>query len=302
MTLGEHLFQSTSREAIEKIEGAMDCSKALSIGQGDDFLSMFIHYYGIYKSGKNGARRAQSEPVPQYEELFPTKSLILDFDGTLTLRSSDDMTSWERLWVSCGYHVNDCAELAQKYVKNGKVSPADHKAWCKDTLTKFREKGFSRRQLDEIAREIKLVPGVEDVLRRLHSEGISLFLTSGSIRDIIRFVLGELYDLFDEEHANNFIFDRNELLIDIRGTHYDFEGKAEFIKRVIEKQDVSPLEVLFVGNSLNDVWASNAGARTLCVNPHFTNPNDTRDWTYCIRKMEDFSLILPYLGLESQSI
>lgn len=296
MTLGEHLFQSTDRDAVEKIEDALDCKGSLSIGQADDFLSMFIHYYAIYKSPARRRKKGGSHSVVIYEELFDTKTLILDFDGTLTIRSEDDLTSWERLWVSCGYTVNDCAILAQKYVRKGKVSPENHKAWCKDTLTQFRKKEFSKQQLEAAAAEIKLVPGVEEVLRKLHADGVTLFITSGSIREIIRIVLGDLYDLFDEVHANTFVFDREEYLTDIRGTDYDFEGKRDFILRVIEKQDVSPLEVLFVGNSLNDIWASNAGARTLCVNPHFTNPNDTRDWTYCIRKMEDFSLILPYLG------
>ena len=293
MTLGDHLFQSTNREALEKIERALGCEGALITGQSDDFLSMFILFYGIYKVG--GKQKAKMR-AGNHEELFATKTLVLDFDGTLTLRSEDDLTTWERLWVSVGYSVNDCSDLARKYIRNGKVSPNDHRAWCADTCAKFKARGFTKDHLLQASKNIELVPGVEEVLKRLHAAGIGLFLTSGSIRDIIREVLGSVYDLFDEVHANNFVFDANGQLISIRGTHFDFEGKSEFIKRIIEKQDVSPLEVLFVGNSLNDIWASNAGARTLCVNPHFTNPNDARYWTYCIRKMDNFSRIVPYLG------
>lgn len=290
--LGEQLFQTTNREAIEKIENALGCQELLISGKSDDFLSLYIQYYCVYKEDRRGKGVTQSS----YSELFLTKTLVLDFDGTLTIRSNDDMTTWERLWVSVGYTIDDCSELARKYVKNGKVNPEDHRLWCSDTCKKFKERGFSKNHLLQAAKNIKLVPKVNEVLIRLHSEGVSLFLLSGSIRDVIREVLGSLYELFDEVHANNLIFDSAEQLTDIRGTYYDFEGKGEFIKKIIEKQDISPLEVLFVGNSLNDIWACNSGARTLCVNPHFTNPNDTRYWTYCLRKMEDFSLILPYLG------
>ena len=292
MTLGPHLFQSTNREALEKIECALGYEGILATGQRDDFLSMFMHYYGIYKvGGKKPKIRTAMQMC-----LFPIKTLVLDFDGTLTLRAHDDLTTWERLWVSVGYTVNDCSDLARKYIKEGKVSHDDHKVWCAETCRKLRAHGFTKKHLQRVAKTITLVPDVHEVLARLRAAGISLFLISGSVREIIRAVMGETYELFDEVHANNLVFDGQEQLIDIRGTRYDFEGKADFIKGVIEKQEVSPLEVLFIGNSLNDIWASKAGAQTLCVNPHFTNPNDVRDWTYCIRDMDTFKRILPYLA------
>jgi len=293
MILSEKLFQSTNRITLEKIEQALECNGVLRAGQVDDFLSMYMHYYGIYKKGRKNAARKQ---LTDQLDLFPAKAVVFDFDGTLSLRLDDDLTTWERLWVSVGYTVNDCNELARKYVKNGKVSHADHKKWCEETCAKFKKNDFTREHLDQATQEVRLVAGVRETLVQLHNAGITLLLTSGSIRDIIRQSLGDVYDLFDEVHANHLVFDANDRLDHIRGTHYDFEGKGEFIRKVVEEQDLSPLEVLFVGNSLNDIWASNSGARTLCVNPHYTNPNDARDWTYCIRKMTNLSQIIPYLG------
>jgi phosphoserine phosphatase len=292
--LGAHLFQSTSREIVEKLERALDCDGALSIGQADDFLSMFIQYYSVYKNRKG---KKPSTFVENQIELFPTKVLVLDFEGTLTLREEDDLTTWERLWVALGYTVKDCSNHVSAFV-NKQIT---HSEWCTLTCKKFKDKGIEDQHLEHVSNSLKLVPGVEDTLRKIHRSGISLFLISGSIRQLIRRSLGEIYDLFDEVHANDLIFDASGSLRNIRGTAYDFEGKGEFIKGVIARQQVSPLEVLFIGNSLNDVWASNAGARTLCVNPHFTNPNDARDWTYCIRKMKNFSEVLQYVGnIEAQ--
>lgn len=289
MQLGEHLFQSTSREALEKLETALDCPNTLASGADDDFLSLYIHYYGTYKRRLPRAVRQRSGQLA----MFPTRVLVLDFDGTMTLRRDSDLTTWERLWVALGYSVNDCAAYARQYF-TGAIS---HSEWCDVTAKHFRARQLRPGHLEEVASTLSLVPGILETLEPLNRAGVSLFLVSGSIRAVIRSALGDdIYNLFDEVYANDLIFDGSGRLKEIRGTQYDFEGKADFIRTVIDRQDVSPLEVLFVGNSLNDVWASNAGARTLCVNPHFTNPNDVQDWTYCIRSMTHFGEILRYVG------
>lgn len=288
MMLGENLFQKADKEDVYKLEQALEFPGNLTVGQEDDFLSLYIHYYVTYKRGRPRMRRTAGDQLL----MFQTRVLVLDFEGTLTLRQGEDLTTWERLWVSLGYSVNDSSELARQFF-NGHIS---HAEWCQLTCERFAAKGVRKEHIADVAASLKLVPGSRKTLVQIRNSGISLFLISGSIRDIVRRVLGDLYELFDEVHANDLVFDGSGVLRKIRGTAYDFEGKADFIKSVISRQNVSPLEVLFVGNSLNDVWASNAGARTLCVNPHFTNPNDVRHWTYCIRSMKDFSEILPYVG------
>ena len=87
----------------------------------------------------------------------------------------------------------------------------------------------------------------------------------------------------------------------IIGTRYDFEGKADYHRTLMSDQGFDPLEVLFVGNSCNDVFASQSGARTLCVNPRFTDPNNVEHWTYFIRQMRDLSEVLPY-ALPAESL
>lgn len=285
-------FAKVHKGTLQKIEDELGCRGALEIGQADDSLTMYIHHYSLYRHGKRKSGRLVNDALR-----FRTRALVVDFDGTLTVRPEDDLTTWERLWVEAGYTVNDCAELARKYIKNGKVSPSDHKSWCLETAQKLRDAGLSQQDLIRVAEGIELIPGAREELKEYHRAGINLHMASGSISQIISHALGdETFHLFDEVQANNLSFDEQGVIREIRGTRYDFEGKAEFISNLVEKQDISPLEVLFVGNSLNDIWASNAGARTLCVNPHFTNPNDTRDWTYCIRRMDHFSEIRPYLG------
>lgn len=108
-------------------------------------------------------------------------------------------------------------------------------------------------------------------------------------------VLDQEFIHFDEIKANDMLFDQNGLIKEIRGHDFDFEGKADFLRRIFKERHCEPLEVLFVGNSLNDTWAIRSGARTLCVNPSETDPYDRRVWNYSLRPMESLTEILQYI-------
>lgn len=120
---------------------------------------------------------------------------------------------------------------------------------------------------------------------------------SGSIKSLIRFVLGDLYGEFEEIKANELIFNDSGGIERIEGTAYDFEGKATFIKRIIQDYGLSPSDVLFVGNDCNDVFASQSGARTLCVNARLTDPANKEHWTYAIGEMVNLNQILRFVQL-----
>ena len=90
-------------------------------------------------------------------------------------------------------------------------------------------------------------------------------------------------------------FSTNGLIDEIIGTEYDFHGKANYIKGLIERYNVYPSEVLYVGNSGNDRFAHLSGARTLCINPHFTDSYETREWTHQIRRVDSLKEILPFI-------
>lgn len=291
--LNEHSFKSTTPEVLTRIENALQQNGALAAGKEDDFLAHLVAYYAIYRKKRRKAPRHDHWP------LFPAKAVVLDFDGTMTTKRSDDRTTWERLWVAAGYSVNDCADLVRKYVKDGIVTPEDHEAWCADTCRAFRARGLSRNHLRTVAGGIELVPGVVEVLRELHAKGVKLYVVSGSIREIIEEVFGTDYRLFEQVHANDFRFGLDGVIEAIHSTRFDFQGKAQFLRDLLAREALSPLEVIFIGNSHNDVWASKTGVRTLCVNPHFTDPNDKEQWTYVVREMSHFNQVLPYIDHRS---
>jgi HAD superfamily phosphoserine phosphatase-like hydrolase len=286
--IGPHCFASCDADAIGILENVLECPGKLSGGQPDDFLTMYMLFYEQYR----GTSTSRFDDDDQMSFPFETKAVVFDFDGTLTARA-DDETTWEKIWVKLGYSINDCSDLHWKY-SNGRFS---HQRWCEITRDNFRGAGFSKKDLLEVARSIKLIDGVRETLDALRNRGIKLYILSGSIRQIINEVLGDLRRYFDDIKANDIYFDYNGLIKDIRGTRYDFEGKATFLSRVIEENSYAPYDVLFVGNSCNDIFASRSGARTLCVNPRGTEWNNKEHWTYLLRRMDSLEQILKFVSL-----
>jgi HAD superfamily phosphoserine phosphatase-like hydrolase len=219
---------------------------------------------------------------------FQTKIVVFDFDGTIAT-SSDGLTTWENLWIEAGYTANDCANFHAQFRK-GAIS---HDQWCSITLEKFRAKGMNLSIVKRVASRVKIVDGFEEVVENLYSRNIKMYILSGSIRDIIDASLEKHLNRFQEIRANEFEYDEKNALIKIVGTKYDFAGKAEYIRRIVSERSCSPMDVLFVGNAGNDSWASRSGARTLCVNPTSTDPDNPKQWTNSIRMRKDMREILP---------
>jgi phosphoserine phosphatase len=215
--------------------------------------------------------------------------VVFDFGGTLT-RSASPLSTWERMWAAVGYSTADAGNHLRRFV----AKKITHQQWCDVTAMKLRERGFSRIHLQEIANGIKPIDGIRETLVRLRDQGTNLYIVSGSVKEIIVEILGENYSLFSEIRANEVNFGEDGIIKSIKGHHFDFEGKAEFIRRVINDQGCSPLDVLFVGNSLNDTWSSQSGARTLCVNPADVDFTNTFVWTDHIRVMSSLTEILSY--------
>lgn len=249
---------------------------------------MYLQFYFTYK----GSRPGRPEASRQLKLPFATKVVAFDFDGTLT-KPMDTRSAWEKLWTLLRYPIDDCVDLHRRF----KLGEFTHEKWCELTRDKFRARKLHEEQLMRIARQTQLVAGVKETLDILKRSGIRLYIVSGSIKQVIRVALGDLYQLFDDVKANEIRFDSTGLIDHIIGTRYDFEGKAQFLSDVIAEQRISPLDVLFVGNSSNDVYASASGARTLCVNPHMTDPDIEEHWTYAIKELTDLRQIMKFIQI-----
>jgi phosphoserine phosphatase len=283
---GPNCFKRISRSELSRIERVLTCVGKLEFGN-DDFIAKFVMFYMVNKPKKqslDGGKTLLMDFRPD------TKAVVFDFGGTLSHVASS-LSTWERMWVSVGYSTADAGHYLRLFVDK-KIS---HQDWCDVTARRLAERGFSEAHFQAIINEIRPVKGVSEAIGALRAQNTLIYIVSGSVKQIIISVLGEhIFSMFEEVKANEMIFGRDSIISTIRGHSYDFEGKAEFVRRVIREQKCNPLDVLFVGNSLNDSWASESGARTLCVNPADVDFTDTRIWTDHIRVMDDLREILRF--------
>ncbi len=226
----------------------------------------------------------------RYKPTGHIQAVIFDFDGTLT--NAKSRTTWESLWETLGYDVQECQNLHKQFDKG----EFGHQEWCDRTAKKFIEKKLTRQQVVELAKGIKLIAGCKKTLKSLKERNIQLYIVSGSIKDIIETVLGSTYVFFSEIMANEFVFDtQTSILTKIVGTEYDFVGKANYIKRIANRLGIATSDILFVGNSNNDMWAYLSGANTLCINPAITNYHDDIVWHNTIVECKNLLEILAFV-------
>ena len=232
------------------------------------------------------------EPINKKAPTGKTRAIIFDFDGTLTIdRERTNKTTWEMIWSKLGYNIKVCRELHQKFDRN----EINHEDWCNQTNDYFCKKHLNKKILDEIASEIVLIDGIEEVFSIVNSHSIKIYIVSGSIDYIIDSVMGNLKKYVTETKSNVFRFDENNRLTNIVGTCFDFEGKARFIKEKAIELDVAPEDILFVGNSINDRFAYESGATTLCINPKLTDTTNRKIWNECIPVCNNLTDILKYV-------
>ncbi len=257
----------------------------LSIKKHDRDFELYYDYYRSSK-GMNSTNKFSTISKAKY------KAVVFDFDGTLVDPNSLK-TTWQRLWLSLGYDLDICKYLHSRFDKQ----EITHQEWCNITAQYFVARGMSRGNIKTVADGIAKIEGLHDTLTKFYESGVKLYIVSGSIKEIIDIVLGDDVKFFDDISANKFIFNREGKLLKIDGTDFDFEGKAEYVKKLSDRLEIPAKEILFVGNSFNDAHVYKSGARTLCVNPTLTNSHNRKYWHDTIDEMTNLTEILKYCEL-----
>lgn len=219
------------------------------------------------------------------------KAVFFDFDGTLTYKSKN---IWKSIWQALGYDIDKNSYYSQLYIDfmSNKIT---HQEWCDLTCEAFKNKDMDINVLSSLVDNIKLIDGVAEVLKALKEQGYSLHIVSGNIIDVIEKVLGDNVKYFDSINANDFYFDNQHKLTYIKGTNYDFEGKASFINLYKEATATPAKNLYFIGNGGNDEWAYLSGCHTICINPEDAEVSNKSKWHITIDNVNDLRDILPYI-------
>lgn len=220
------------------------------------------------------------------------KAIMFDFDGTLTYKGTN---TWKAIWIELGYDINDPKSNYYSQMQMYFDNIINYQGWCDVTAQSFKNKHMHKSIMNNIINRIKLVDGLTEFLSTLKSKGISLNIVSGNFVDVIKQSLKDNVQYFDTINANELVYDNQGYLTHIKGTNYDYEGKAQFIKEYCTTHNIKPSEVCFVGNGDNDEWAHISGCKTICINPDNTNHTDTTKWHMSIPHLTNMTQLLPLL-------
>lgn len=222
------------------------------------------------------------------------KIIVFDFDGTLTKKSEN---IWKSLWVELGYPVDKESYYAKLYIAfvKGQIT---HRQWCEMTADAFKAKGMKLDTLHHLANNTNMLNNLESTLKTLKTNNYKSYIASGNIKEAIKIALGENAKYFENIMANGMIFDSEGYLQDIIGTKYDFEGKKDFVLELAKYHNISPSEIVFVGNGDNDEWVAQTGCKTICINADKTDPNNKQIWTHNAGETNDLSQILQFVNAE----
>lgn len=217
-----------------------------------------------------------------------TKIVIFDYDGTLT-KTKKGGNCWLYIWQL----INATDEDEYHYNKYRNHEYADYKEWLFAVIESFKKHKVNRQMMTEIASSSCLVADLEFVFKQLCESGISIYVLSGGIKNIIELNLKNLSKYIKSIEAYGFKFDNDGIICDVDIPNHCPENKQEFINRVIKEENILPNQVLFVGNGENDETASLTGVRTLCFNPddaHFLNKEIWHDviWSNSMKDILKF--------------
>jgi phosphoglycolate phosphatase len=188
-----------------------------------------------------------------------SKLIIFDFDGTLADTLGALMRICNRLAPEFGYsQINDEQFANLKYLSSWEIIKFSKVAlWKLPFLIKRVKEEFPAE-----VRNVKLFPGVIEVLKTLKLQGYRLGIVSSNAEENIRALLHQN----QIEHLFDFV------------TGASTFGKGKAIDRLIKQYDCAKADVIYIGDEIRDIQAARSiSIRVVSVGWGFNAPTALMD-------------------------
>ncbi len=185
--------------------------------------------------------------VLKYENFQREKRLIVfDMDSTIT----DDEV------IDALAAAGGVEEEVKGITARAMQGDLDFKKALKDRVQLLS--GMPVSVLEDIAENLTLTPGTEELLSTLKSMGYKTALISGGFTFFTDRLKEELD--FDYAYANKLEIEDGRLTGRLRGRIIDAEGKGRIIQELAKKENISTDHIVAVGDGANDqIMIKNAG-------------------------------------------
>jgi phosphoserine phosphatase len=166
--------------------------------------------------------------------------VIFDLDGTLT----QERSIWEYIHIRLGKWYG-FAEEYQKQFLAGKIS---YEEFCERDAQVWR--GMKVEELLEIVKTVPFHPGVDELINYLKERGLKLSMVSSGL-SILSDWVHQKYG-FEYSVSNDLLHENGVLTGKVRIQVY-YDKKAEWVKRILQRCNARPEEVIAIGDSVGDI-------------------------------------------------
>ncbi len=175
------------------------------------------------------------------------KLVCFDVDGTLI--SDEGGKYWERLHAALeGERGKTVQKERTRLFQEGKLS---HERWVDLDVGGFKDCGFTKADLERVARTHELLPGARKTALELHTRGYKLAVISGSLGILIDTLFPD--HPFDDVFVNEISFDKEGRIKDWKATVFDAGTKHKALHAICERERIPLSEAVFVGDGENDI-------------------------------------------------
>jgi len=173
------------------------------------------------------------------------KLIAFDVDGTIT-----QGISWNRINNLCGISIQEDSKWHDDYFVR-KIITYDQ--WIKLLEKRYRESAKTRTELETVALKTSFIEGAQDIINKLKqiyqvcliSSGLDIFVSSVSKQ------LG-----ISKYYANYTLAYRPDGTIEsLNYISTEENAKVQALQKICEEKNIKPEEIVFVGDSSNDLDA-----------------------------------------------
>lgn len=177
------------------------------------------------------------------------KVLIFDFDGTL----ADSAPIIRKVYGDIAKKNNLRPMTNKDYAELRKGTLGQARRWSGMRLWQFPLVVRSIKQLMSMeAEKVQLFPGIADMIRELHSDGVTMHILSRNTSETIYKVL-QRYDLQDDIKI-------------IAGKRRTFGSKTRAIRLLVRRGQLDKQSVWMIGDEIRDIKAAHrAGVNSIAV-------------------------------------
>lgn len=229
------------------------------------------------------------------------KLIFFDVEGTLfekTYKTSKGNTS-PSAWTLLAEHLGKKALEEEEKTKekwNAKEY-SGYVEWMEDTIKVHKKYGLDKKFYEKVMGGVDYHKGVKEVFEVLHKNGIKTALVSGGFKSQADRAQVDL-KIDHAFTACEYFWDKKGKLAHWNLLPCDYEGKAKFMKLIMEEHGLLPEECAFVGDGKNDVFL----AKEVGTSIAFNAPEELqRVSTHSINQesgKENFKEVLSLLGFK----